>query len=118
MASSLHHGDLAHRSWLRRNWGYLVGPAASVAFVTALALSAASLNDRPGRGDAPVRASLVDDQPAFIVNMPDRYFNLALKCAGRDLLVSHTREGPPVVVTDADACREGSRIPHVDLAAG
>lgn len=40
-------------------------------------------NDARGRGDAPVAAGR-DDTPAHVINMPDKFGNVAWKCAGPD----------------------------------
>lgn len=73
----------------------------------AILLSAGACEDR-GTVDAPIDQDLQDNQAPFIVNMPDGYMNLALKCLGRDLLVAHTRAAAPTVLPDADACAEGN----------
>ena len=56
---------------------------------------------------APVDKGRQDDQAPYVVNMPNGYLNMALKCVASDLLVSHTRIAPPVVVANSSACDEG-----------
>jgi len=75
----------------------------------------ACASETHGTKDAPIDTSLQDNQAPFIVNMPDTFHNLALKCAGGDLLISHTREGAPIVAEDNALCAEGStsKVPKV-----
>ncbi|MDY7103612.1 MAG: hypothetical protein S0880_20725 [Actinomycetota bacterium] len=73
----------------------------------AILLSAGACEDR-GTVDAPIDVELQDNQAPLIVNMPNGYMNLAVKCLGRDLLVAHTRDAAPTVVANADACAEGN----------
>lgn len=80
----------------------VVGVAAGLV----LSLSAGSCQRR-GTRDAPIDADLQDNQAPFIVNMPDGYMNLALKCVGPDLIVAHTRAAAPVVVAGSENCAEG-----------
>lgn len=64
-------------------------------------------NDKRGRGDAPVGTR--DDSPARIINMPDQFANVAVKCdRGNGLYVS-TREAPPVVIVNDPNCKGGPR---------
>lgn len=63
--------------------------------------------ERRGTRDAPIDASKQDNQAPFIVNMPNGYMNLALKCVGDDLVIAHTRAAAPVVVADASSCAPG-----------
>jgi hypothetical protein len=93
---------------MRKLW---IGIAALTA---AIVLTAGACEDR-GTRDAPIDTRLQDNTAPYIVNMPDQYANLALKCLGNDLLVSHTREAPPLVVEDADACVNDSDVPRVNL---
>ena len=80
-------------------------------------LTAGACEDR-GTGDAPVDRSLIDDQAPFIVNMPDGFMNLALKCLGDDLIVAHTRQASPTIVVDSELCGPGSRVPQVADSTG
>lgn len=89
---------------------------AMAAVVALLVLTAGACEDR-GTNDAPIDPNLQDDQAPFIVNMPDGYMNLALKCLGDDLIVAHTRAAAPVVLPDSDLCLDGSQVPQVDVGA-
>lgn len=86
------------------------------ALAAVVLLTAGACEDR-GTGDAPVDRSLVDDQAPYIVNMPDGFMNLALKCLGDDLIVAHTRQASPLVVADSELCGPGSQVPQVDVGA-
>ena len=84
----------------------------STAGVAVAALVLASIavgcsKDRKGLGDSPVDKGRHDDQAPYIINMPNGFMNLALKCVSKDLVVSHTRQAPPVVVANAASCAEG-----------
>jgi hypothetical protein len=61
-------------------------------------------NDKRGKGDAPVEDREGDDKPAVVVNFPDGFANVALKCYGGTGFVSTTREAPVQVVPDARWC--------------
>lgn len=87
-----------------------------VAIGAAVVLTAGACEDR-GTRDAPIEPSLQDNQAPFIVNMPNGYMNLALKCLGDDLIVAHTRQAAPVVLQDSALCGPGSQVPHVDVGA-
>lgn len=82
--------------------------------VLAVLLTAGACEER-GTRDAPIDARLQDNSAPFIVNMPNKYMNLALKCIGDDLVIAHTRQAAPVVIADSDACLEGTDVPRVDL---
>lgn len=71
-----------------------------------LGLTAASC-ERRGTRDAPIDTALQDNSAPFIINGPDTYHNLALKCVGADLIIVHTRQAPPVVTPNASACKSG-----------
>lgn len=60
-----------------------------------------------GKIDAPVDQSKTDNQAPFIVNSPNTFQNVALKCVNNDLVATHTREAPPVIIADASACDPG-----------
>ena len=79
-----------------------------------LVLTAGACEDR-GTIYAPIDRNLQDNQAPYIVNMPDGYMNLALKCLGDDLIVAHTRQAAPIVVADSELCGPGSQIPQVDV---
>lgn len=78
----------------------------AIALAGGLALTAGGCEET-GTRDAPINTGLQDNQAPFIVNMPNGYMNLALKCLGGDLVIASTREAPPVVIADATACAEG-----------
>ena len=88
---------------------------AGVALIVAVPIVAASSCERRGTRDAPINARLQDNQAPYIVNEPDGFMNLALKCLGGDLIIAHTRQGPPVVLEDNELCAEGAAngIPRV-----
>jgi len=62
-----------------------------------------SYNDARGRGDAPIGE--YDDSPAYILNFPDKFMNIAFKCLGPNGVYTHTRQGPPVVIVDDGNCK-------------
>lgn len=66
-----------------------------------------SWNDQRGRGDAPVDS--YDDEPAVVINFPDKFANVAVKCLGSTGVYTSTREAPPVVVPQDAHCTEGGR---------
>jgi hypothetical protein len=83
------------------------GVAAAVA-VLVLVAGCDNYNDKRGRGDAPV--SSTDDSPAEVVNFPDQFANIAMKCDGhghRLYIVTHTSTDVPVVVITDPACLGG-----------
>lgn len=63
-----------------------------------------SYNDKRGRGDAPVKQ--YDDTPAYVINMPDQFANVAIKCYGGNGVYETTREAAPVVVADDPMCNK------------
>lgn len=44
------------------------------------ATACSSYNDERGKGDAPVQDRKGDDSPAQVINMPDDFRNVAIKC--------------------------------------
>jgi hypothetical protein len=65
-------------------------------------------NETRGRGDAPVGHR--DDTPAEIINMPDEFGNVAVKCDGhghRVYVVTHNKTDAPVTVIDDPSCPGG-----------
>lgn len=73
--------------------------------VLALGLAACSgYNEERGRGDAPVGSR--DDSRADIVNMPDQFANVAIKCHGPNGIYTTTRQAAPVIVPNDPLCRE------------
>lgn len=71
-------------------------------------LGAGCASEKHGTRDAPINTSLQDNQAPFIINMPDGFMNMALKCVGTDLVIAHTRIAAPVVVPGAALCAEGA----------
>jgi len=86
-----------------------------VAVAAVLLLSAGACEDR-GTRDAPVDTRLQDNTSPYIINMPDGFMNLSLKCLEDTLVVVHTRTASPVIVDDSALCREGGPIPQADLS--
>jgi hypothetical protein len=77
-----------------------------------LALAGCSdFDDERGRGDAPVEDRRGDDAPANVINMPDRFSNVAFKCWGPNGIYVTTRDAAPVVVPDDAQC-EGTDAPR------
>jgi len=75
----------------------------AVCAVAALAGCSDFNNDR-GKGDAPVGDR--DDAPAVVVNFPDGFMNVAVKCHGPNGIYTHTRAAAPVVVPNDPTCQE------------
>jgi len=80
----------------------------AVAIATVAVAGAGCARESRGERDAPVDRNLQDNQAPFIVNMPDGYMNLALKCLGKDLVIGHTRVAVPQVLPDHEWCAEGA----------
>jgi len=59
-------------------WLLLTCVAAVAAIFTLAGCS--SYNDHRGKGDAPVENRKGDDTPAQVINMPDDFRNMAIKC--------------------------------------
>ena len=85
----------------------MAATVAVIAVLTLAGVAAGCSKDRKGLGDAPVDKNRQDDQAPYIVNMPNGFMNVALKCVAKDLLVSHTRVAAPVIVPNSSACEEG-----------
>lgn len=85
---------------------------ALVITAAALALVLASCSDdAEGRGDADVGE--YDDTPAAVINMPDTFMNVAIKCDPAGFRIySHTRQGPPIIMKD-DSCKGRYGVPPV-----
>lgn len=66
-------------------------------------------NDR-GRGDAPVGGK--DSAPADVLNFPDLFANVAMKCDGHGhrVYVTTRDNTPPTVITDP-SCPGGVAVP-------
>lgn len=77
-----------------------------IACFTMMTIAAcSSYNDKRGRGDAPIGP--FDDSPAEVINMPDRFANVANKCDGHGHRVySTTREAAVTVIADP-SCSAG-----------
>jgi hypothetical protein len=103
----------------KKGWGSMGGVAARVVVVAVavLLLTAGACEDR-GTRDAPIDTSLQDNTSPYIINMPDGFMNLSLKCLEDTLVVVHTRTAPPVLIDDSNLCREGGPIPQADLSGG
>jgi hypothetical protein len=78
-----------------------------LAFVLALAFLAGCADDNEGTQDSPVDTDLKDNQAPYVINFPDMFMGMALKCVGDTLVISHTRPGSPVAIGGASACAEG-----------
>lgn len=59
---------------------------------------------RRGRGDAPIGG--VNGKPADIVEFPDQFANIAMKCLDVNGIYVTTREAAPVVVVNDPLCQE------------
>lgn len=60
-------------------------------------------NDDRGVGDAPIKDPK-DDSPAYIINFPDRFANVAFKCFGTTGVYTTTRNAPPILILDDPKC--------------
>lgn len=74
---------------------------------TVIALAACGDTNGQGEGDTTVDGW--DDTPAFVINMPDRFHNIAFKCHGPNGVYAHTRDAPPVIIPNDGNCTEGDR---------
>lgn len=93
--------------------------------VAAILIGVGCADQDRGMRDAPINTNLQDNQAPYVVNFSDDFHNLELKCAVRDLLITHTRTAPPVVVKDSSVCEPGvaesmgvPRVNHVEPKAG
>lgn len=78
---------------------------AALAALSILTLAGCSeYNDQRGKGDAPVQNRAGDDAPAVVINMPDGFSNIAVKCLNGNGLYVTTREAAPVIVKDDSNC--------------
>jgi len=68
------------------------------------AIGCSEYDDNRGKGDAPVESRKGDDKAAVVINFPDTFANVALKCYGGTGFVSTTREAPVQVVPEARWC--------------
>lgn len=63
-----------------------------------------SYNDKRGLGDAPVMNRKGDDKAAVVINFPDTFANIAIKCYKGNGLYVTTRNAAPLVVKDDPLC--------------
>lgn len=62
-----------------------------------------------GTVDSPVEAGpQQNNAPAHIVNFPDGFPNIAIKCDGRTGIYTTTREAAPTVIPDDPRCTTGA----------
>lgn len=83
----------------------LLIPAAALALMA----GCSEYNDDRGKGDAPVEDRNGDDKPAVVLNFPDSFANVAIKCYGGTAVISTTREAPVQVIPDATIC-DGDKV--------
>lgn len=72
--------------------------------VLALATGCSEYEDDRGKGDAPVQNRKGDDKAAVVINFPDGFANIAVKCHKGNGLYVTTREAAPIVVKDDPIC--------------
>lgn len=77
---------------------------AAGAVATVLLAGCSGYNADRGKGDAPVANKKGDDSPAYVVNFPDDFANVAHKCLGKNGIYTTTREAAPVVVVNDPEC--------------
>jgi hypothetical protein len=77
------------------------------ALVVVTAFVAGCASENRATRDAPVDANLQDNQAPLVINFPDGYMNVSVKCLDGDLIVAHTRQAAPSAVPGATACRPG-----------
>jgi hypothetical protein len=76
--------------------------------VVVVALAGCSAwNDDRGKGDSPVGKT--DDSPARVINMPDGFANLAIKCDRGNGIYVTTRDAAPTVIVNDPNCAKGAR---------
>jgi hypothetical protein len=66
-----------------------------------------SWNDKHGKGDSPVGKT--DDSPARVVNMPDGFANLAIKCYNGNGIYVTTRDAAPTIIVNDPNCPQKAR---------
>jgi hypothetical protein len=77
----------------------VAGACACLTVVVAMTGCAQKSN---GTQDAPVNQQLTDNTPAEIINFPDKFANVAVKCDHHGhRIYSTTRQAQPVVVADS-----------------
>lgn len=77
--------------------------AVLVALIIVLA-GCGSYQDARGKGDAPIANRTGDDKAAVVINFPDGFANVALKCYRGNGIYSTTREATVVIVRDDPLC--------------
>lgn len=85
--------------------------ALTVAFVLG-AVGCSGWNNERGLGDAPVMEKNGNDDPAVVINFPDTFANVAIKCFNGTAIISHTREAQPLVIADSTFC-DGDKVVKV-----
>lgn len=78
-----------------------------------VASSCSSYNDKRGRGDAPI--GKYNDGPAYVLNMPDEFMNVAFRCLGENGVYTHTRAAAPVVIANDPNCAVGGFFDSLGL---
>jgi hypothetical protein len=87
----------------------------AAAIMLVLGLTAGSCSEK-GKGDADV--GRWDDTPAYVINMPDGFMNVAVKCDPAGFRIyAHTRPAPPLVIEDA-SCKGRTGVPQVYAKEG
>lgn len=79
---------------------------ALAALCLALLLSSCSTDKKSnGVGDAPVERRNVDNSaPLHILDFPDQFENVAMKCLGSNGVYASTRDAAPVIVVNDVNC--------------
>lgn len=93
----------------------LVCGIVAVGLVTGAGSCEDDYNEQRGLGDAPVGKA--NDSPAYIVNMPNGYMNVAIRCVGGNGIYGHTREAAPTVIPNDPLCAEGGFYEKLDLSS-
>jgi hypothetical protein len=88
---------------------WLAGPAALL-LAAALVAGCNQYNNDRGRGDAPVDRENTNDAPAYVINFPDKFHNVAVKCDPHGFRIfAHTRDGSPPVILPDETCKGQER---------
>ena len=90
-------------SRIRRIARHAVAPTAVIAI-----LVSCGADEDKGTRDAPIDTRLQDNSAPYVVNMPDSFMNIAIKCIGPNGIYAHTRPAAPVVVPDDPLCVNGT----------
>ncbi|MCU0270468.1 MAG: hypothetical protein MUF83_17720 [Acidimicrobiales bacterium] len=91
----------------------IIASTAALGVGVVLGVGCSEYNDERGRGDAPI--GKFNDSPAYVVNMPDQFHNIAIRCVGGNGIYAHTREAAPTVIVDDPLCAEGGFIDQLGL---